>query len=195
MSEHTVRRVVAVNRGLEPTTAGPPAHRPEHRALERWIGRWITTGNVLSAAGVPAEAITASDVYEWAPGGFHVVHTAFGHIGEQAVGGVEIISFDLETGTYRSWFHDSQGNTVVSRLRAEDNVWTYTGTGTRATVEFSGEGRVQRVLHERRDEGGRPRPLDACHAHQGVGSVTAPQRPTRGLPFVGGVPVPPTLER
>jgi hypothetical protein len=45
--------------------------------------------------------ILTSDVYEWAPGGFFVVHSAFGKIGETSVGGVEIIGVDGPAGAGR----------------------------------------------------------------------------------------------
>lgn len=35
---------------------------------------------------LPPGPLLTSDVYEWAPGGFFVVHSAFGKIGETAVG-------------------------------------------------------------------------------------------------------------
>jgi hypothetical protein len=41
---------------------------------------------------VKGTTITTSDVYEWAPGGFFLLHTAYGRIGEFDVGGTEIIT-------------------------------------------------------------------------------------------------------
>jgi hypothetical protein len=46
--------------------------------------------------------VLTSDVYERAPGGIFIVHSASGKIGETAVGGVEIIGVDREA--YRSTF-------------------------------------------------------------------------------------------
>ena len=57
---------------------------------------------------IPPVPILTSDVYEWAPGGFFVVHSAFGKIGETGVGGVKIIGVDGQA--YRSTFYDSFGN-------------------------------------------------------------------------------------
>jgi hypothetical protein len=68
----------------------------------------INEGHTIETAEIPSVPILTSDVYEWAPGGFFVVHSAFGKIGETAVGGVEIIGVD--GGAYRSTFYDSFGN-------------------------------------------------------------------------------------
>jgi hypothetical protein len=97
--------------------------------------------------------ITTSDVYEWAPGGFFLLHSAYGRIGDFDVGGIEIIGYDEESGDYRSQFFDSQGNVSVSSLTARGDTWTFRGETTRATVVFSEDHRVQTVLHERTDDG------------------------------------------
>jgi hypothetical protein len=55
------------------------------------IGNWINEGATVATAGIPSVPIRTSDVYEWVPGGFFVVHTAFGKIGDTSVGGVSII--------------------------------------------------------------------------------------------------------
>lgn len=90
--------------------------------------------------------------------GFFVVHTAYGRIGEFDVGGVEIIGYDEASDEYTSRFFDSQGNVTLSSLVARGDTWTYQGATTRSTVEFSDDHRVQRVLHERTDDGTTYRP-------------------------------------
>src|SRR4051812_5350508 len=45
-------------------------------------------------SGVPVPGVLRVDVYEWMPGGFFVLHTAYGRIGDVGGGGTEIIGFD-----------------------------------------------------------------------------------------------------
>ena len=71
-----------------------PTPGPEHRRLDAFIGRWMTDGQTVAGPDAPSVKILASDVYEWMPGGFFVLHTAYGRIGDIGVGGVEIIGFD-----------------------------------------------------------------------------------------------------
>src|SRR5262245_4051784 len=49
--------------------AEAPKRGPEYDRLEAFIGRWVTEGQTIASAGTPSAKITASDVYEWAPGG------------------------------------------------------------------------------------------------------------------------------
>ncbi|MFE7838148.1 DUF1579 family protein [Streptomyces sp. NPDC057474] len=149
----TSPRVVAVNRGAEQADGRIPRRGPRHDALDAWIGRWINEGHMIEADGTHGAPITTSDVYEWAVGGFFVLHTAYGRIGDLPVGGTEIIGYDETTGTYTSHFYDSQGNITLSTLTADGDTWTYQGETTRSTVHFTDDHRVQAVLHERTDDG------------------------------------------
>jgi hypothetical protein len=91
-----------------------PVRDRRHQELTALIGKWINEGHTIGSGEIPPVPILTSDVYEWAPGGFFVVHSAFGRIGETAVGGVEIIGVDGDA--YRSTFYDSFGNVHRSRL-------------------------------------------------------------------------------
>lgn len=158
MTEQKPARVVAVNRGAEHVDTSQPVRGARHAALEAWVGRWINEGRVIGDDGSPGPAIITSDVYEWAPGGFFLLHSAYGRIGGIGVGGIEMIGYDEVGGSYRSHFFDSQGNVTVSSLVARGDTWVYQGETTRSTVEFSADHRVQTVLHERTDDGTTYRP-------------------------------------
>jgi len=153
MTDQPRERVVQLNRGVERDDSQASVRGPQHEALQRWIGRWINRGHTINDDGSPELTITTSDVYEWAPGGFFVVHSAYGRVGEFSGGGVEIIGYDEMSGDYTSHLFDSAGNVIVSRLVAHGDTWTYHGDTTRATVEFSDDNHVQTVVHERTDDG------------------------------------------
>ena len=143
-------RVSAVARGLEQAASGPGrTPGPGERALDIFIGRWINEGETAAGPGLPAARIVTSDVYEWGPGGFFVLHMAYGRIGDLDVGAIEIIGHDPATGAYRSRLFDSFGNESVSSLRVSDGVWTWQGERTRCNATFSDDGRVQRAIHQR----------------------------------------------
>lgn len=89
-------RVVSVAAGIQHTDRTAPARDGRHQALVVLIGNWINEGHTTGTGEAPPVPILTSDVYEWAPGGFFVVHSAFGKIGETSVGGVEIIGVDGE---------------------------------------------------------------------------------------------------
>lgn len=158
MTNPSRTRVVQLNRGTEQADNASPVRGAAHRALDAWVGRWINEGHLVDEDGNPGAAITTSDVYEWAPGGFFVVHTAYGLLADFGVGGLEVIGYDEAGGEHTSHLYDSQGNVVVSRLVADGDTWTYVGDTTRSTVVFSDDHRRQTVLHERTDDGTTYRP-------------------------------------
>src|ERR1700678_663298 len=131
-------RVVSVAAGMQQTDRAAPARDGRHQALAVLIGNWINEGATVAAADVPTAAIRTSDVYEWVPGGFFVVHTAFGKIGDTSVGGVSIIGVDGDA--YDDTFYDSFGNAHRSRLEIDGR--------TRCTVTMADGGMTQVAHHE-----------------------------------------------
>ena len=144
-------RVVAVAAGVEQTDRAVPVRDGRHQALEALIGKWINEGRTIGTAEVPSVAILTSDVYEWAPGGFFVLHSAFGRIGETAVGGVEMIG--VHGDAYRSTFYDSFGNVHHSRLEIEGDLFRWIGKRTRCTVTMTENGMTQVAHHESSADG------------------------------------------
>jgi hypothetical protein len=112
---------------------GGPGGR--HQALAVFVGKWINEGHTAGTAEILPVPILTSDVYEWAPGGFFVVHSAFGKIGDTAVGGVGILGVDGEA--YRSTFYDSFGNVHHSRMEIDGDVIRWIGDRTRCTVTMT----------------------------------------------------------
>jgi hypothetical protein len=134
-----------------------PTPGPEHRLLDVFIGKWINQGHTVATADAPSVPIVTSDIYEWAPGGFFVLHYAYGLVGDLRGGGIEIAGYDAASKQYTSHFFDSAGNVVHSTLTERDGVWTWegpwAGVGHRATSTFSDDGNVQTCLHERSVDG------------------------------------------
>ncbi len=130
---------------------------PEHQRLEVFIGKWINQGETVATADAPAVTILTSDVYEWMPGGFFVLHTAYGRIGDMDVGGTEIIGYDDARQQYTTQFFDSQGNISSQELTVDGeraDTWTWSGERARCTASFSDLGKTQTAHHERLDEQG-----------------------------------------
>jgi Protein of unknown function (DUF1579) len=139
-------RVVQVAAGLETTDSQTPVRDARHEALEVLIGKWINEGHTIATPGSPSVPILTSDVYEWAPGGFFVVHSAYGKIGETSVGGVEIIGVDGDA--YRSTFYDSFGNQQSSRMEIDGGLITWLGERTRCIATITDDGMTQVAHHE-----------------------------------------------
>lgn len=104
-----------------------PKTGPEHQRLEIFIGKWINQGHTIASADTPEVSILTSDVYEWMPGGFFVLHTAYGRIGNLDVGGTAILGYNVTSSIARtsltvratsvpmnSWLAVTPGNGVGS---------------------------------------------------------------------------------
>jgi hypothetical protein len=133
------------------TVEGAITAGAEYRPLNAIIGRWMTLGHTFGPDGQPGLPISASDIYEWAPGGFFIVHTAYGLIGEQGVGGIEIIGYNDETRQFHTTFFDSQGNITTEELSVGGTTWRWVGTNVRCTGTLEDNGQQLVCHHERLD--------------------------------------------
>jgi len=144
-------RVVNVAAGVESTESPVPLRDDRHEALAVLIGKWINEGHTIRTPEAPSVPILTSDVYEWAPGGFFVIHSAYGKIGQTSVDGVEVIGVDGDG--YRSTFYDSFGNVHVSRVEIDGDVITWSGDRTRCVATMTDRGMTQVAHHEVRVDG------------------------------------------
>jgi hypothetical protein len=144
-------RVISVAAGMETTGRTAAVADSRHQALSVLIGKWINEGHTIGTAEIPPVPILTSDVYEWAPGGFFVVHSAFGKIGDTSVGGVEILGADGEA--YQSTFYDSFGNVHRSRVEIEGEVIRWIADRTRCAVTMTDGGMTQVARHESSTDG------------------------------------------
>jgi hypothetical protein len=144
-------RVVMVAAGAESTARPVPVRDARHKALDALIGKWINEGHTVASAQLPSLPILTSDVYEWAPGGFFVVHSAYGKIAENSVGGIEVIGVDGDG--YRSTLYDSFGNVHTSRVEIDGEVIRWLGERTRCTATITDGGSTQVAHHEASADG------------------------------------------
>ncbi len=130
---------------------------PRPRELDHlnvFIGKWMNEGYVVETATAPSTKITTSDVYEWLPGRYFILHTAYGRIGTMDVGGMEVLGYDPSTRQYFSRFFDSSGNIHEATLTADGDSWTWKGKTTGCTAIFTEHGKVQTAHHVRVAEHG-----------------------------------------
>jgi hypothetical protein len=131
------------------------ARGPEYNRLEVLIGRWINVGKTEPIGDEPPLDIVSSDIYEWLPGKYWILHTAYGRIGSMDGGGAELIGYNPETGKYVSYFYDSRGNVSEHEIIVEDNTMQWKGEITGSTAVFTEHGKVQTANHVRLDENGK----------------------------------------
>ena len=110
-----------------------PAPGPEIQRLGALVGRWRSEGHVVAEVPVP---ITGTDIYEWLPGGFFLVHRVDVMIGQERVQALELIGeYDPATDSFTARSYDNLGSVTVMRARVdEQGVWRFTGGGDVAAV-------------------------------------------------------------
>lgn len=121
------------------------------KRLEPFVGRWETRGQVLPDASGAAAEIVGTDTYEWMPGRFFLLHRVDVRIGGERVEALEVIGWDLESGTYFMHSFDSQGNTGTMHASVRDGTWTFEGDTERFTGTFADGGAAITGRWERRE--------------------------------------------
>jgi hypothetical protein len=127
--------------------------------LEVFIGRWLTEGETVATAEAPSARIFASDVYQWGPSGQFIIHPAYGRIGGQDLGGLEVIGYDPATGQLRTHFFDHAGNVITETLTFRDGTWMWQAMHHRCKGVFTDNGRILTAHHEHSVDGKQWRPL------------------------------------
>src|SRR5262245_34302465 len=133
--------------------SGPNPRPSTLDRLNVFIGRWMTEGETAATPGAPSEKIFASDVYQWAPGRQFIVHPAYGRIGDQDVGGFEVIGYDASTDQFRTHFFDHTGSVITETLTLRDGTWTWQAAHHRCKGVFTDNGRTLTAHHERSHDG------------------------------------------
>ncbi len=118
--------------------------------LNAFVGIWETEGQVrLDLAGTPVK-FTATDTYEWLPGGYFLLHRYDADMPDGKVIGIEVIGYVPERDAYTLHSFDSQGHAQLLQGRFEMDSWTFIGESTLFTGGFTDSGKVFAGLWERR---------------------------------------------
>ncbi|AKB77421.1 lipolytic enzyme [Methanosarcina horonobensis HB-1 = JCM 15518] len=84
--------------------------------------------------------ICGTDIYEWLPGGFFLIHRVDVRMGDEEVKSVEVISYDHSSQTYPMHSFDNKGNYDLLQGSVHDNTLIITGKSIRFTGVFSDKG-------------------------------------------------------
>jgi hypothetical protein len=105
-----------------------PTRSPDTKRLGALVGRWRSQGHIVGDAPVP---IVGTDIYEWLPGGYFLVHHVDVVVGEQKVQAIEIIGeYEPATDSFIARAYDNEGAMTIMRAKVDDQgVWTFTGGG------------------------------------------------------------------
>jgi Protein of unknown function (DUF1579) len=146
---------------------------PQLQRLSALVGWWRSEGRIL---GDPAVPISGTDVYEWLPGGFFLLHRVDVVIGQQKLQALELIGpYDPATDAFTARAYDNLGNVTLMHAKVdEQGVWRFTGgddvaplaralsaeggDAVRSTLTVSADRSGMTARWERRDHGAGWRP-------------------------------------
>jgi hypothetical protein len=132
----------------------------DHERLAALVGRWRTSGRAKEEAGAEMR-IEAVDTYQWLPGRFVLLHTVDARVGEERVGGAEIIGWDPARGSDVTRYFGSDGpNSHEASLTEKEGslVWSMRSRADRFTGTFSHDGNTITGQWEQLDDDQRWQP-------------------------------------
>ena len=132
-----------------------------HQRLDVFVGTWDTEGEQCEGLMGPAAQIRAVGTYEWLPGEFFLVHRFEGHVGDGAVGCIEIIGYDAQSQSYPTHTFYNNGLAHEWRSHVLDGTWTLAGdwqmqgkpVKVRCTTAFGDAGTTMRSNWEQSSDG------------------------------------------
>ena len=122
------------------TQQAPHKPNPALQRLDVFVGKWNTEGLIKESPSGPDKKLKATDIYEWLPGGFFLIHYVDGHMGDEEVKTIEIIGYDDLSQTYFTHSYDNQGSAARYQANLLDSVWTIKGELERFNGSFSDDG-------------------------------------------------------
>lgn len=110
------------------------------KKLNAFVGKWKTEGQTITAPSNETVKIEGTDIYEWLPGGFFLIHRVDVHMGDEETRSIEVIGYDASNQTYPMYSFDNKGNYDFLQANVQDRTWTITGESIRFTGVFSNDG-------------------------------------------------------
>jgi hypothetical protein len=130
----------------------PPLRTALHDALEVFVGQWRGEGHWFGGpqqsdaqprAG--AQPWKSTHSARWHEGRFFVVQDEKAHGGGQPRDTLAVMGVDPRSGNLFAQCFDSRGVASRYEIAVDGTHWQFTGERERTTIEFSADGRTQRI--------------------------------------------------
>jgi hypothetical protein len=143
-------------RELDKTSQASDQPKPgsELKRLASLVGEWTTEWLVKDDDGQPL-ILHGTDIYEWMPGGFFLIHHTYVLMGDYDYGVMQVIGpFDASSKTYATRSFDSKGVESTTQARVSDEgIWTFEGEKQRARLVPSEGGQRMTYYWEQSSDG------------------------------------------
>jgi hypothetical protein len=132
-----------------------PVRSPLHDALELFVGEWRAEG---TAYGDPHQSIAdpranarpwkSTHSARWHSGHFFLVQDEKAHAGADPLDTLSVMGVDARTGRLFARCFENHGHERRYDVRVDGRRWTFDGATERALIDFSADGRTQRIVWE-----------------------------------------------
>jgi hypothetical protein len=157
-----VQRIDADAAGGGTATAGPaapphaqPVRTQMHQALEMFIGEWRAEGwsyrdpnQSIANPKALAKPWKSTHSARWHSGRFFLVHDEKAHSGADPFDTVCLMGVDAPTGRLFAISFENRGFQRRYDVQVDGRRWTFDGPTERALIDFSADGRTQRIVWE-----------------------------------------------
>jgi hypothetical protein len=132
-----------------------PVRSPLHDALEMFVGEWraegLSFGDLHQSIANPkaiARPWKSTHSARWHSGRFFLLHDERAHVGAQPQDTVSVMGVDAASGELFAHAFENHGFARRYGVRVDGRRWTFEGTTERALIDFSADGRTQRIVWE-----------------------------------------------
>ena len=157
-----VKRIDAEGTVRTAATAAPaasphiqPVRSQLHDALEMFVGEWRAEGwsygDPLQSIANPkaiARAWRSTHSAHWHSGRFFLVHDERAHSGADPFDTVGVMGVDESSGRLFALMFENRGFQRQYDVQVNGRRWTFDGPTERALIDFSADGRTQRIVWE-----------------------------------------------
>ena len=152
---------IDANGALKTTATAAPATLPSvqpvrsqlHDALEMFVGEWRAEGRAYgsstqSIADPKADAKTWKSTHSarWHTGRFFLVHDEKAHVGADPLDTMSVMGVDAHSGRLFTAAFENHGFERRYEVNVDGRRWTFEGPTERALIDFSADGRTQRIV-------------------------------------------------
>jgi hypothetical protein len=152
----------AVKTGQPPATPAvtQPVRSPLHDAMEMFVGEWRAEG---LSYGSPHQSIAEPKAHaqrwasthsaRWHSGRFFLLHDEKAHVGADPFDTFTVMGFDAHSGRLFASCFENHGHERRYEVHVDGRRWTFDGANERALIDFSADGRTQRIVWEWKPRG------------------------------------------
>jgi hypothetical protein len=144
----------------EAAALAQPVRSQLHDALEMFVGDWraegTSYGNAHQSIAHPrAIALPWKSTHSarWHSGRFFLVQDEKAHVGADPFDTLSVMGVDAQSGRLFARCFENHGHERRYEVNAEGRRWTFEGTTERALIDFSADGRTQRIVWEWKPRG------------------------------------------